>query len=284
MTEDTKIDKQPLNEEAPEATSATSAAKASATSKKKAAKKPAKKPAKKSTKKSSDPKSQLPAVTKQQVFKITDEKKKLLNEYEDEIRSKLDSFLDVVVTLRQIQSEGLWKCHVDDATGAPLYETFEDYTVKEFDLKRAYYSKLNAAARAYTLIEEADPELVKQLPKRCNIYYQLSRVKDGQKMVEIIHEIQKDDQSTIEGTVIEKLVEKKFPKKVKAINKTNKQMSILLGLLTNLDEGGAENAFNTYIANIESKRNKKDEVFDKDKVVSQLKAKLTALLNIIGED
>lgn len=277
MTEDTKIDKQPLNEEAPEATSATSAAKASATSKKKAAKKPAKK----STKKSSDPKSQLPAVTKQQVFKITDEKKKLLNEYETEIRSKLDSFLDVVVVLRQIQSEGLWKCHVDDATGAPLYETFEDYTVKEFDLKRAYYSKLNAAARAYTLIEEADPELVKQLPKRCNIYYQLSRVKDGQKMVEIIHEIQKDDQSTIEGTVIEKLVEKKFPKKVKAINKTNKQMSILLGLLTNLDEGGAENAFNTYIANIESKRNKKDEVFDKDKVVSQLKAKLTALLRII---
>ncbi len=283
MTEDTKIDKQPLNEEAPEATSATSAAKASATSKKKAAKKPAKKPAKKSTKKSSDPKSQLPAVTKQPVFKITDDKKKSLAEYEEEIKSKLDSFIDVVVALRQIQVDGLWKCHVDDH-GKQLYETFEDYTIKKFDFKRAYFSKLNAAARAYTLIEKADPELVNKIPKRCTVYYQLSRVKDGKKMVNIINEVWKEDPDKIKGTAIEKLVELEIPKKDKPKNKANKQMSILLGLLTNLDEDDAENAFNTYIAGMESKRKKKGETFDKKQEVTLMKEKLTSLLKIIEED
>lgn len=224
--------------------------------------------------------SKLPAVAKQQVFKITDEKKESLKKYEDVISSKLDSFLDVVVALRHIQVEKLWKCHVDDK-GEQLYNTFEEYTLQKFDFKRAYYSKLNAAARAYESLEEVNPELVKELPRRCNVYYQLSRVKDGEKMVKIINKIMEEDGAKIEGAAIERLVEMEIPKRGRAINKANRQMSSLLGLLANLDENDAEGAFDNYLADTQKKREDQNEDFDRDAEIAQVKEKLTALLKLI---
>jgi hypothetical protein len=106
-------------------------------------------------------------------------------------------------------------------------------------------------------------------------------VKDGEKMVKIINKIMEEDGAKIEGAAIERLVEMEIPKRGRAINKANRQMSSLLGLLANLDENDAEGAFDNYLADTQKKREDQNEDFDRDAEIAQVKEKLTALLKLI---
>jgi len=163
-----------------------------------------------------------------------------LKELQDEIRKNLDTFLDVVIYLNTIQEEKLWMYKLDEK-GNPLYTTFEQFISSEFDIKRSYYSRLNAAARAYRLLEEkVGKDEIKKYPKTCAIFYELSRA-DENKYMDIIKKATGNSSEGIKqlkANDIKKIIRDEKLNTSKASKKEadpKRQLEISLGILKRLN-------------------------------------------------
>lgn len=168
--------------------------------------------------------------------KETQENKDKLHDLESFIKKNLDSFLDVVICLQTIQAEKLWMLSKNDK-GEPKHKTFEQYTKQEFQMKRAYYSKLKSAAEAYKILEgRLSEKNLKKIPKRCAVLYELSRLDKGE-LLNVAEDIkQNKGLKNFTATEVRKIYKDKYPKKEKTQKNSTRQLQNLLGLIYNLGD------------------------------------------------
>ena len=164
------------------------------------------------------------------------QKKEKLQVLESLIKKNLDSFLDVVIYMQTIQAEGLW-IYPQNNKGEQKYKTFEQYTKQEFQMKRAYYSKLKSAAEAYKILEgRLSKKNLKKIPKRCAVLYELSRLEKGE-LVNVAEDIkQNKGLKNFTATEVRKIYKDKYPKKEKTQKNSTRQLQNLLGLIYNLGD------------------------------------------------
>lgn len=116
-----------------------------------------------------------------------------------------------------------------------------DYDSHEFDIKRPYYSRLNAAARAYRLLEKkVEHDEIKKYLKTCAVFYELSRA-DEYKYMDIIKKATGNSSEGIKqlkANDIKKIIRAEKLNTSKASKKeadTKRQLEISLGILKRLN-------------------------------------------------
>ena len=167
-------------------------------------------------------------------FEVNSARKEQLDTLIERIHRLTDNFIQVVIDLKTIQKEELWK-HEVDKNGKQIYNTFESFIDVEFGFKRAYYSRLNKAAETYNWLAEHDSEMQKEIKVvRPAFYETLGKLPEDDR-IDTLHELLKDKKRKQKGSSLVSIWKEthngqSLPTNPKAKDIT-KQLQVVLGIL-----------------------------------------------------
>ena len=161
-------------------------------------------------------------------------RKDQLEKLKKRIHSLTDNFIQVVIDLKTIQKEELWKLEVDE-NGKPIYNTFESFIDVEFGFKRAYYSRLNKAAETYNWLAEHDSEIQKNIKVvRPAFYETLGRLPEDDR-IDTLQKLLKDKKQKQKASSLVSIWNKTHKGQSLTQNPKakdiNKQLQVVLGIL-----------------------------------------------------